>query len=170
MRPVTAPRILLLMNCCLRGHARRYSTTIERKKHAFLTTAGDKPGRVVCGPSSVGGAVSTKFCRAHGGEYRSQGRRAILLVNGKHEAAIVCPDCHSKGVTVVATFVAPVVRAQVARDDGVDKALRILRGYRESYRRTEHPGHLGALQFWEGRLEGIETAIAVLEKVQKGEA
>jgi hypothetical protein len=116
-----------------------------------------------------------KRCPGCGGEYRAASRTVVLLAASgkgqKNRVARVCPGCHGKGVTVVATFVPSVVKKVEARSGELDKAIRMLTSYlRMAQAITKDPLSETSKLLAEGRAEGLESAIETLQKIQAGEA
>jgi len=89
-----------------------------------------------------------------------------LLTPGGLKGARVCQSCAGGGVLIVAPTVAPVVKVATKKDDGVARALRMLRTYAaasnagaSSGSETSYNAH-----YQRGRAEGFEGAIEVLKR------
>ena len=95
-------------------------------------------------------------CKGCGKEYR-KGVLAFLLSSEGLKGARVCQSCASGGVLLVAPKLAPVVKQSVARPEGLERAIRMLRTYGKAASTT--PGELS-----KGRSEGFEGAIECIKR------
>lgn len=95
-------------------------------------------------------------CKGCGKEYR-KGVLAFLLSSEGLKGARVCQACASGGVLLVAPKLAPVVKQAVARPEGLDRAIRMLRTYAKVS--DQYPeAHA------KGRAEGFEGAIEIIRR------
>lgn len=115
--------------------------------------------------------MSTRICPAHGGEFR-KGKRVVLVdADGKPRTKLVCSSCAQRGVTVVATIVAPVVKQRVVPDARVLEAIRMLNTYLKAAEACEQAATdddgLSGKNYQLGRIDAFETALELMKRIGK---
>jgi hypothetical protein len=86
--------------------------------------------------------------------------------------AKVCGECAKDGMLIVVRKVGPRIEQKVARPDGYDRVLRMLRTYVSAAKSSadrEQPETGGEHEFFKGRAEGIEMAIQTIRREMGGE-
>lgn len=115
--------------------------------------------------------MSIRKCPSHGGYFRKGVRVLLVDAAGKVATKLVCPACAARGVTVVATVVAPVVKKAVAPDERIKEITRQLTGYAKaaamSQERSKALMDLTDASYHAGRQAAYESAIELLKKLKE---
>lgn len=104
-------------------------------------------------------------CKGCGGEYR-KGTTAVLFgQDGSFKPARVCPKCIGRGLTIVASFVPPIVKKVERASDDLNEAASKIAAYLKAANLNAVAS--GKDAFMQGRVEGLESALAAIKSLSR---